>query len=94
MGGGGGRVGGHLDPPSMISQMVAHVSNFGYLITFDNRNQVLIKNCCYGDSRFTTCPPYSRHLGFFKNFIFSKTAANFLEISRKYVFTASNRNKV
>ena len=26
------------------------------------------------------------------NFIFSKTAANFLEISRKHVFTASNRN--
>ena len=35
-----------------------------------------------------------RHLGFFKNFIFSKTAANFLEISRKYVFTASNKNIV
>ena len=34
-----------------------------------------------------------RHLaGFFKNLIFSKTAANFLEIDRKYVFTASNRN--
>ena len=33
-----------------------------------------------------------RHLGFFKNFTFSKTAANFLEFSRKHVFTASNRN--
>ena len=28
-----------------------------------------------------------RHLGFFKTFIFNKTAANFLEISRKHVFT-------
>ena len=34
------------------------------------------------------------HLGFFKNFIFSKTAVNFLEISRKHVLTASNRNIV
>ena len=32
------------------------------------------------------------HLGFFKDFIFSKTAAKFFEISRKHVFTASNRN--
>ena len=48
-------------------------------------------NCCYGNSHFTTCPP-SWLLGFFKIFIFSKTAANFLEISRKRVFTASNRN--
>ena len=31
------------------------------------------------------------YLGIFKNF-FSKTAANVLEISRKHVFTASNRN--
>ena len=33
-----------------------------------------------------------RHLGFFKNCIFNKTAAIFLEISRKPVFTASNSN--
>ena len=33
-----------------------------------------------------------RHLGFFKNFIFCKTAASFLEISRKHVFTAWSRN--
>ena len=33
-----------------------------------------------------------RHLGFYKNFIFSKTAANFFEISRKHVLTTSNRN--
>ena len=33
-----------------------------------------------------------RHLGFFKNFILRKTAANFTEISRKHVFAASNRN--
>ena len=37
---------------------------------------------------------FGRHLGFFKNFIFSKTAANFLEISRKHVFTGSNKNIV
>ena len=35
-----------------------------------------------------------RHLGFFKNFIFRKTAANFSEISRKHVFAASNRNTI
>ena len=35
-----------------------------------------------------------RHLGFFKNFIFSKIAANFLENNRKHVFTASSRNIV
>ena len=33
-----------------------------------------------------------RHLGFFKNYILRKTAANFTEISRKHVFAASNRN--
>ena len=33
------------------------------------------------------------HLGFFKSFIqFTKTAANFHEIGRKYIFTAPNRN--
>ena len=32
------------------------------------------------------------YLGFFKNFILSKTAANFTEISRKHVFAASNWN--
>ena len=31
------------------------------------------------------------HLGFFKKFILRKTAANFSEINRKYVFAASNR---
>ena len=34
----------------------------------------------------------SRHLGFFKNFILHKTAANFPEISGKHVSVASNRN--
>ena len=37
----------------------------------------------------------SQHIflpGFFKNLIFNKNAANFFEISRKHVFTASNRN--
>ena len=32
-----------------------------------------------------------RHLGYFKNFIFRKTATNFTGISRKHVFLASNR---
>ena len=31
----------------------------------------------------------SRHLGFFKNFTFHKTAINFTGISRKHVFLAS-----
>ena len=35
-----------------------------------------------------------RRLGVFDNFIFSKNAADFLEISRKRVFTASNTNIV
>ena len=34
---------------------------------------------------------FGRHLGFFKKFILRKTAANFSEINRKYVFAASNR---
>ena len=33
-----------------------------------------------------------RQLGFFKNFILRKTAANFTEISRTHVFAASNRD--
>ena len=32
-----------------------------------------------------------RHLGFFKNCIFRKTATNLTGISRKHVFLASNR---
>ena len=32
-----------------------------------------------------------RHPGFFKKFIFRKTATNFTGISRKHVFLASNR---
>ena len=32
-----------------------------------------------------------RYLGFFKTFILRKVAANFPEISRKHVFTASNK---
>ena len=35
-----------------------------------------------------------RHLRFFKTFIFSKNAANFLEISRKHVYTAVNTNTI
>ena len=34
----------------------------------------------------------ARHLGFLKNFIFSKNAVNYLEIIKKHVFTASNTN--
>ena len=40
----------------------------------------------------TAVSQHVRHLGFFKTFIFSKTVANFLKISRKHVFTASNSN--
>ena len=36
----------------------------------------------------------SRYLGFFKNFIFSKNAANFLEICRTHVLATSNTNIV
>ena len=32
------------------------------------------------------------HLGFFKNFILCKIAANVTEISRKHMFAASKRN--
>ena len=35
---------------------------------------------------------FSRHLGFFKNFILRKIAAHFTETSRKHMFPASNRN--
>ena len=42
----------------------------------------------------TTVSQYVRHLGFFKSFLFSKTAASSLEICRKHDFTASKRNLV
>ena len=51
-----------------------------WLFTFHDKNQVLIKNYCRG-----------RHLGFFKNFIFHKTAINFTGISGNKEFLASNR---
>ena len=41
---------------------------------------------------------FGRHLGlllgFFKNLILRKIAANFTEIDRKHVFPASNRNLI
>ena len=40
----------------------------------------------------TTISQHVHHVRFFKNFIFSKTAANFLKIIRKHVPTASNMN--
>ena len=40
----------------------------------------------------TIISQHVHHLGFFKHIIFSKNAANFLEVSKKYVFTASNAN--
>ena len=36
-------------------------------------------------------PHPGHHLGFFKNFIFRKTATNFTGISREHVFSVSNR---
>ena len=35
-----------------------------------------------------------RHLEFIKNFIFYKNAANFIQISRKHMFTASDTNMI
>ena len=35
---------------------------------------------------------FDHHLEFFKNFILCKIAANFIEINRKHVFPASDRN--
>ena len=51
-------------------------SALGKLITFPNNNPALIKNCCYGSGRFTTCPPFGYHLQFFKNYILRKTEEN------------------
>ena len=42
----------------------------------------------------TVVSQHVRHLGFFKNFILSKTAAIFTGISRKHVFSASNRDTI
>ena len=39
----------------------------------------------------TVIGQHGYHLGFFKNFIFSKFAANLLEINRKRIFIGSNR---
>ena len=39
----------------------------------------------------TAVSQHSRHLGFFENVILNIFEANFLEISRKHVFTSSNR---
>ena len=95
--GGGGVI--WTPSPSYISQKVAHTrSSFGMdaalslLVTLNNNNQVLIKNCCYGNGRFTTWPPSWPPSWIFKIFILCKTAADFTEISRKRVFAASNRN--
>ena len=40
----------------------------------------------------TVVSQHVHHLGFFRNIILRKTAANFTEISRKHVFAASDRN--
>ena len=54
----------------------------GSLITFHNSNQVLIKNCFYGNSRFTTCPPSWPHLEFFQKFCFSQILLKLVENMR------------
>ena len=55
-------------------------------------NQVLIKNCCYGNGCLQHVRHIGRHLGFFENCILCKIAANFTKISRKHMFAASNKN--
>ena len=35
-----------------------------------------------------------RYLGFFKNVLFRRTLSNFLQIGRKHIFAASNRNVI
>ena len=45
---------------------------------------VVLQNFCY----------LGRHLEFIKNFIFNKNAANFIQISRKYMFAASDTNMI
>ena len=47
-----------------------------------------MKDFCYCNSRFTTCPAYWPSSWIYNNVIFSKTAVNFLEINRKHVLTA------
>ena len=66
--------------------MVAHKRSsfgmqaaFGELITFCNNNQVLIKNCCYGNSRFTTWPQSWPQSWSFQKFYFTQNYSTFTE---------------
>ena len=62
-----------------------------YLFTFHNKNQVLIKNCCHGNSRFHNMSAILAAFLDFSKFFFRKTATNFTEIGRKHLFLALNR---
>ena len=46
-------------------------------LTFHNSNQVLIKNCCYGNGRYTTCPPYWPSSWIFRKFYFTQNCSKF-----------------
>ena len=50
----------------------------GKLLTFHNNNQVLIKNCCYGNGLFTTCPPYWPPSWIFRKYYFKQNCSKFL----------------
>ena len=65
-----------------------------WLITSHNNDEVLIKKLLPWQQSYhnMSATDIGRHLKFFKNFYFSKNAANFLEISRKHVSTASIKN--
>ena len=60
------------------------------IIAFHNNDQVSIKNCCYGNVQ--SFDNMSAILDFLKIIFSAKMQANFLEISRKHMFTASNTN--
>ena len=55
--------------------------------TFHDKNQVLIKNCSHGNSRFYDM---SAILDFSKKNFFRKIATDFTGIRRKHVFLVSN----
>ena len=59
---------------------------FGYFFTFHSNDQVFTD-----EEPLLWQQPFP--FGFFKKKIFGKTASSFLEISRKHVFTVSDRNK-
>ena len=86
-------MGGHLDPPWIFQTAADKRSSFGMEVALDElfifhyKNQVLIKSCCYGNSRFNNMSAIlAAILDFSKILFFAKLQQYLLELVENMCF--------